>query len=63
MQRVTETQREVRETDTLVILGPAGVPMVMDTQSTEMDRNSETHRERWRDRRQRGSGRHTHQEM
>lgn len=53
MQWVMEAYREVRETDTRVSLGPAGVPMLIDTQSTEMDKNSETHRERWRDR-QRG---------
>lgn len=39
-------KEEVRETDTGLSLGPVGVPMLIDTRSTEMDKDSETHRER-----------------
>ena len=43
-------REEVRETDTGVSVGPAGVAMLIDTQRTALDKDSETQRERWRDR-------------
>lgn len=43
-------ERKSERLTTGLSLGPVGVPMLIDTQSTEMDKDSETHRERWRDR-------------